>query len=1033
MFPAPIAPSATLDETTGATAGEVIGDYELIEVLGRGGMGVVWRARQRRLNREVALKMIPAGEFAGPEAVRRFLNEAEAVAQLEHPHIIPIYEIGEVARRHFFSMRLVVGCSLADRLAQLPRPELPDAVAILIKVANAVHYAHQRGVLHRDLKPGNILLDAQGEPHVADFGLARRLEGESQLTLAGTILGSPAYMAPEQAAGQPDRVTTAADVYSLGAILFELLTGRPPFRGDTPLETLRRAAEQDPPRPRTLNPAVDHDLETISLKCLEKVPARRYASAEALAEDLERWRRREPITARPVPARERVCKWARRNPARAALAIVAALAPALIITLLLVTSARVRREARIVEAQRERIRLSLYAADIFIARTALQAGDLGAAYEALENHLPRNGETDIRDFESHWLWDAARGEAAAVLRGHSNTIAAVTFSPDSRWLASCAHDGTARLWDCARGQPLAVFTFPTDGSAEPGRQRTMILNSVGFSPDGGLLAAFSGKGIRLWNLTNRQVAATAPVQAFRGAFHPQAPPRLVLAEILTPNTNPAAIPPPGRLAFLDVALREQRTSWTTEPFAFALSGDGRWLAEGYGNELRFWDFGAGTLQRRFALPGTLQDLALSPDGSLLAACFPGRAEVALWNTATGETAGALRGHEGAVLDVAFAPDGRHVATSGRDETVRLWEVATGSEVRQWRNRGALARSLAFAPDGKLLATADTDRGIRLWRVDAPATIPAITNVSPPLCFSLDSRYLATFQATNDLVIWELARREPVARWSAPRLDWLAWADVRGPLLGAELPTNATAVSVQAFPLNGGPPQPRCELPTPDSPATFLACGPNRSQLLSGHRDGSLRWWDAATGRELARRPAGASPLQGAAFTRDGSHLAVWTPFPRAVQTWDALARQPLATNHFPRRSLFAFAFHPDGNSLATGGDLQTLRLWKTATLEMLEGLPEQRAMVSHLAWSPRGHTLAAATLDGALRLWHVPTSRMLVLLWQRPPGTNQRITGLAFSPDGAWLAATDTTGQLHLWHGPNGPTASTPMTAAGSP
>jgi ABC-type phosphate/phosphonate transport system substrate-binding protein len=303
------------------------GDYELLERIGRGGMGIVYKARQRSLNRLVALKMVLNWREASLDTLARFSIEAEAAAKLDHPNIVPTYQIGELNGQPFFSMRLVPGASLAKRMPELtlagktsrrPAHDALAAVATLMaKVARAVHFAHQHGVIHRDLKPNNILIDPEGEPHLTDFGIAKLLEQDHGLTRTNDVLGTPAYMAPEQAAGKG--ISPAVDVYSLGAILYELLTGRAPFQGDTPLEILRKAADEEPVPPTTVNATTDVELAAICLKCLEKNPLHRYGSALGVAEDLERWLRREPILAKRAGPVARAVRWTRRNPVGASL------------------------------------------------------------------------------------------------------------------------------------------------------------------------------------------------------------------------------------------------------------------------------------------------------------------------------------------------------------------------------------------------------------------------------------------------------------------------------------------------------------------------------------------------------------------------------------------------------------------------------------------------------------------------------------------------------------------------------------------
>src|SRR5438477_2895662 len=329
--PLPAHEDGATNNRKSASAAELLGelgDYELLEEVGRGGQGVVFRARQKSLNRTVALKVISLGQWASKAHLRRFRLEAEAAARLEHPGIVPIHEVGERDGSCYFSMKFVKGGQLdevvrsaaADSSSGERAPmSIRQAAELIAKVARTVHYAHEHGILHRDIKPGNILLDQQGEPHLTDFGLARLVETESTMTRTLDVLGTPSYMAPEQAMGNNAAVSSVTDVYGLGAVLYQLLTGQPPFAGGAPYETIKLLLDTEPRQPRLLNPKIDRDLSTICLKCLEKDPKRRYSSALALAEDLERWLRHEPIQARRTRIFARGGKWVRRNPSSALL------------------------------------------------------------------------------------------------------------------------------------------------------------------------------------------------------------------------------------------------------------------------------------------------------------------------------------------------------------------------------------------------------------------------------------------------------------------------------------------------------------------------------------------------------------------------------------------------------------------------------------------------------------------------------------------------------------------------------------------
>jgi serine/threonine protein kinase len=438
--------SGSSDDPASGTRVRYFGDYELLEKIARGGMGIVYRARQLSLNRVVALMLVLAGLFASEEEVERFHRESEAAANLQHPNIVAIYEVGQHDGQPYFSMAYVEGRSLAEIIREHPLPGA-QAARYAGAVARAVEYAHQQGTLHRDLKPANILIDRNHQPQITDFGLAKRVDVDSDLTQSGQVLGSPSYMPPEQASAEHGEVGPASDVYALGAILYELLAGRPPFKAETATETLLQVLSNEPISPRELNLKVPRDLETICLKCLEKDPSRRYATAGALADDLDRFLRGEPIRARPSSKLGRAWRWCKRNPVVSSL--VAGLAVVLLAGMVGVTwQWKTAEGARnVAEKEAERRRRLLYVSEMVMAEQAWKAGNVTGVEELLQRHRRRSDEEDLRGF--HWFYlnqSCQRSKDASTLL-HKDLVRNAAISPDGKTVAAAGYSTSVRLWD----------------------------------------------------------------------------------------------------------------------------------------------------------------------------------------------------------------------------------------------------------------------------------------------------------------------------------------------------------------------------------------------------------------------------------------------------------------------------------------------------------------------------------------------------------------------------------------------------------
>ncbi len=515
-----VTPAADSDPSPSrsTTDGRYFGDYELLEELASGGMGTVFRARQTRLNRIVALKMIRAGQFATDTEVERFYTEAESAASLDHPAIISVYEVGEQDGQHYFSMRLVENGNLANGIESrhpgkatgLSQQNQDECARMLVSIARAIHFAHQRQILHRDLKPSNVLLDEAGQPYVTDFGLAQQIAADSRLTASETLVGTPSYMAPEQATGNRASLTTSTDVYGLGAILYEMLTGKPPFLGETPVDTVMQVLESEPRKP-SARCAVDRDLETICLKCLEKDPAKRYGSAETLADDLDRWLLREPIQARRAGFMERVTKWSRRRP------LVAGMA-ALLVTVAASGFLAVYWQWDKTEHALELLHQTVIAEATARAPVLIPRRILTHDGAVLSSVFSSDGErvlTASHD-KTAAIWDVMSGQRIATLEGHTGAVSQAEFSSDGRHILTVSHDvtnhytyvdpagrtitswhsgergdATVRIWDAETGNQTVLLA-----------SHTAEVTDAGFSADSSKVVTCShDKTARLWDVT----------------------------------------------------------------------------------------------------------------------------------------------------------------------------------------------------------------------------------------------------------------------------------------------------------------------------------------------------------------------------------------------------------------------------------------------------------------------------------------------------------------------------------------------------
>jgi WD40 repeat protein len=1079
---APDAPATPLKQAAAESAPDRtvpmrLGGYRLVREVGRGGMGVVYEAVEEALGRHVALKMLPAHAQQDPRYLLRFQREARAAGRLLHRNIVPVYGVGEHEGINYYVMQFIAGKGLDCVLAELRRTPReatapgwmgPDAgrayftqiARVGMQVAEALAYAHGQGVLHRDVKPSNLLLDGQGSVWVSDFGLAKASDGEDNLTHSGDLIGTLRYMAPERFRGHSD---ARSDIYALGLTLYELLTLRPAFGEGDQGKLVHQVLHDEPPRARAVNPAVPQDLDTIVTRAIAREPERRYPSAAALADDLQRWLEDRPIRARPASRLEHAWRWARRN--RTLAGLLAAVVGILLAGTSLVTwkwrdEARAHAEADRAQAVSDQFASAALAEKTHAEESRREAERLTASTALdLAISLGENGQVD------RGLVLLARGLELAVRSGNAELeqafrrnltawraadfrkrgrffvndwITDLAYSPDGRRFAVASRGKFVQVGDTATGQPLGQ---PLAHDAP--------VSTLAFSPDGKQLLTGTGdsplKGeARLWDLATGKPLGPPLVRdgyVSRVAFRPDGRSLLIVAKAQ------ARLWRSDRKS--DPVLLPHRPGVSSAGY----SPDGRFVVTaGPDGTVRLWDAADGKPVSQVLRHDTrgiqfpdqvclVRAVAFSPDSKLLVTGsfvtdlshhrYLG-GEARLWRVPDGEPVGVPLPSLGPVMAAAFSPDSRRLLTSHlvvnppkadpKSGWAQLWDVATGRAVGAPLRTTGPMWSVAFSPDGRGILTGSETGLSQFWI--AATGLP----LGPAFWGTANARSVAFAPDGQTALVGHTHDQSEVELWEAPRAsatDFTARHDQAITTLAVSpdsqlLLTGSDDQTARLWNASTGTFRgPAWRHPRP---VTSVAFSPDGRLALTGSADGTAQLWDVATGQAHGPRWQHTGRVAQVTFSRDG-RLAVTAAWDGTVRFWDVATGRPHSPLLREKNAVAALAIRPDGRLVLTGSNEHGPLLWEVAGGQSRRLGPDSWAQVGYVAFSPDGRWCLAGSLDGTTRLWDTTTGVADGPVLRH----GSAVRSACFSPDGTRVLTTSNDRTAVLWDPATGQSLTPPL------